>query len=107
MLSSQRKCLQHAIIQLKIALLASKNSFYDSTMIPLLYFPNEFLYAVFCPLFLPILAPIIAALKRLKREIIVTKTKKMIKIFYKINIYFYKFNAILYLLHFAKMVIHI
>ena len=44
------------------ALQLSKSAFFDPTMSPALYFPDEHLYAVYAPLFLPILVPIVSAL---------------------------------------------
>lgn len=47
---------------------SARKAFFDPTMVPLLYFPQEHLYAVYAPLFLPISIPIFVALaQRLKK----------------------------------------
>eukprot|EP00457_Paulinella_chromatophora_P003943 gb/GEZN01003953.1/.p1 GENE.gb/GEZN01003953.1/~~gb/GEZN01003953.1/.p1 ORF type:complete len:559 (+),score=98.16 gb/GEZN01003953.1/:197-1873(+) len=47
---------------------AAQKAFFDPSMLPLLYFPNEHLYAVYAPFFVPVLFPILAAWFRLLKS---------------------------------------
>lgn len=48
-------------------------AYYDSTMVPQLYFPDEHIYAVYLPLLLPVILPLLSGLKR---EYLRVKAKK-------------------------------
>ena len=54
------------------AVRAASQAFFHPDMLPALYFPDEHLYAVYLPLFLPITVPLLAALLKL----LATKKKK-------------------------------
>ena len=51
-------------------------AYYDSTMVPQLYFPEEHLYAVYLPLLAPIVLPLVGSLRREYRRL---KKKKELK----------------------------
>ena len=47
------------------AVRAASKAFFHPDMLPALYFPDEHLYAVYLPLFLPITVPLLAALVKM------------------------------------------
>ncbi len=51
----------------KDAYVTAESVFFDETMLSLLYFPDEHKYAVYLPLFLPILLPLVGSLKHILR----------------------------------------
>eukprot|EP00808_Paulinella_micropora_P013705 g4245.t1 len=53
---------------------AAQKAFFDPSMLPLLYFPDEHLYAVYAPFFVPVLFPILAAWVRLLKSLHAPKT---------------------------------
>jgi phosphatidylinositol glycan class S len=56
--------VQHA----KIAHQSAEKAFFDPSMLALLYFPGEQKYAIYIPLFLPIMIPVIFSLNSLKKH---------------------------------------
>jgi len=46
---------------------AARAALFDAGMVPLLYFPDEHAYAVYAPLFAPIIVPVLAALFKLAK----------------------------------------
>jgi hypothetical protein len=72
-LRQRQLCLQHlerndfaaAGSASQSASLAAHRAFFHHDMLPALYFPDEHLYAVYLPLFLPISVPLLAALLKL------------------------------------------
>jgi len=40
---------------------AADQAFFDASLLPLLYFPEEHIYAVFAPFFVPTVVPVLAA----------------------------------------------
>jgi phosphatidylinositol glycan class S len=46
------------------ALVCTERAFYDPSMLPALYFPDEHLYAVYSPFFLPVVLPLLVACKQ-------------------------------------------
>lgn len=51
-----------AMVQARGAQSAAERAFFHHSMLPLLYFPNEHLYAVYAPFFLPVCMPVFGAL---------------------------------------------
>lgn len=65
-----------AWVNAKEAYILSDSAFFDPTMLALLYFPDEHKYAIYMPLFVPILLPILSAIfKEFKRYRQVNKPK--------------------------------
>ena len=60
---SEKHCelgrLSHALESSKAALSASEKAFFDPSLLALLYFPEDQKYAIYIPLFLPVLIPVI------------------------------------------------
>ncbi|XP_037948214.1 GPI transamidase component PIG-S-like isoform X1 [Teleopsis dalmanni] len=54
----------------KIAFTSSEHAFFDSTLLAQLYFPDEQKYAIYIPLFLPIMVPVIASFSMLRKLIV-------------------------------------
>jgi phosphatidylinositol glycan class S len=54
-----------AVIEVRAADTASNRALSDPSLLGLLYFPDEHLYAVYSPFFAPVLIPILAALMSL------------------------------------------
>lgn len=50
--------LQNATHTAKAAFAASERAFYDPSMLALLYFPDDQKYAIYIPLFLPVMVPV-------------------------------------------------
>lgn len=59
----------------KIAFLHSEQAFSDPSLLSLLYFPEDQKYAVYIPLFLPIMIPVFMSLSTLRKWITVKKKK--------------------------------
>ncbi|XP_056634777.1 GPI transamidase component PIG-S isoform X2 [Diorhabda sublineata] len=59
----------------KIAFSHSERAFSDPSLLSLLYFPEDQKYAVYIPLFLPIMIPVIMSLSTLRKWIMVRKKK--------------------------------
>ena len=51
-----------ASVYARQAILAAESAFFDPTMVPLLYFPDEHKLAIFMPFFVPIAIPLLRAL---------------------------------------------
>ncbi|XP_058467309.1 GPI transamidase component PIG-S-like isoform X1 [Malaya genurostris] len=51
--------LADAAIQARLAYVSAERAFFDPSMLALLYFPSEQKYAIYIPLFLPIMIPVI------------------------------------------------
>lgn len=62
MVEIQRNEFEKAWVLSKEAYELSDSAFFDPTMLALLYFPDEHKYAVYMPLFVPILLPILSAI---------------------------------------------
>lgn len=60
---SRQQLFDEAHRHAKIAFDNSETIFFDPTMIPMLYFPEEHKYAIYLPLFLPIIFPILNGFK--------------------------------------------
>lgn len=61
----------------KEAYVLSDSAFFDPTMLALLYFPDEHKYAVYMPLFVPILLPILSAIFK---EFQLFKARRKVKV---------------------------
>ena len=60
----------------RAAIVSAHDAFYAESLLPSLYFPDEHLYAVYLPLFLPITMPVLGALlARLRRRTVVATDK--------------------------------
>ncbi|KAK9511635.1 hypothetical protein O3M35_000257 [Rhynocoris fuscipes] len=57
--------LKEALLHSKTAFRASEKAFSDPTLLALLYFPDDQKYAVYIPLFLPIMIPVLMSLKKI------------------------------------------
>lgn len=60
--------LKEAFEHAKQAYLASEHAFFDYTLLAQLYFPDEQKYAIYIPLFLPVLVPVLSSFKTLKKH---------------------------------------
>ncbi|KAL5283905.1 PIGS family protein [Megaselia abdita] len=60
--------LKEAFEYAKKAYLASEHAFFDYTLLAQLYFPDEQKYAIYIPLFLPVLVPVLSSIKTLKKH---------------------------------------
>jgi phosphatidylinositol glycan class S len=60
--------LDEAVTHAKIAHQSAEKAFFDPSMLALLYFPGEQKYAIYIPLFLPIMIPVIFSLNSLKKH---------------------------------------
>ncbi len=56
---------KEAMFVSKAAFVAAESVFYDPSMLPLLYFPEEHVYAVFAPFFVPVALHALFALRKL------------------------------------------
>ncbi|RHZ05594.1 hypothetical protein DYB26_004675 [Aphanomyces astaci] len=52
------------LVAVRHALLAVEEAYYDPTMVSQLYFPEDQIYFVFCPLLLPLLVPLLGGVVR-------------------------------------------
>lgn len=70
--SWQEASFTAAVQQSKTALEFATKAFFDPSMLPALYFPDEHLYAVYSPFFIPVVVPVLGALlvflKQLKNK---------------------------------------
>lgn len=60
--------LKDAFEYARKAYLASEHAFFDYTLLAQLYFPDEQKYAIYIPLFLPVLVPVLSSIKTLKKH---------------------------------------
>lgn len=60
--------LKEAFEYAKKAYLSSEHAFFDYTLLAQLYFPDEQKYAIYIPLFLPVLVPVLSSIKTLKNH---------------------------------------
>lgn len=60
--SWQEASFTAAVQQSKTALVFATKAFFDPSMLPALYFPDEHLYAVYSPFFIPVVVPVLGAL---------------------------------------------
>lgn len=60
--------LKEAFEYAKKAYLSSEHAFFDYTLLAQLYFPDEQKYAIYIPLFLPVLVPVLSSIKTLKKH---------------------------------------
>jgi len=67
---SQNGSYEEAITASSNAKVQAEKAFFDPTMLPLLYFPEEHLYAVYAPFFVPALVPVISATTKTLRPIL-------------------------------------
>ncbi|XP_018058285.1 PREDICTED: GPI transamidase component PIG-S [Atta colombica] len=63
----QRGDLKRSFILSKEAFIISEAAFSDPTLLALLYFPEDQKYAVYIPLFLPAMIPVLLSLKNIRR----------------------------------------
>ena len=59
--------LDEALVHAKLAHQNAERAFFDPSLLALLYFPGEQKYAIYIPLFLPIMIPVIFSLNSLKK----------------------------------------
>lgn len=59
------------------AFLQAEAAFTDPSLLSLLYFPDDQKYAVYIPLFLPVMIPVVMSLRNTKKWISVLQTKKL------------------------------
>jgi phosphatidylinositol glycan class S len=60
----------NAFLHSRRAIELAESAFFDPSMTAMLYFPDEHVYAVYLPLFLPAFVPVVLGmLKQLKRVI--------------------------------------
>jgi phosphatidylinositol glycan class S len=62
--------VEASVVLARRALHASTSAFFDPTMLPLLYFPQEFIYAVYFPFMMPLIMAMLSACKQQRQEII-------------------------------------
>jgi len=55
---------------------AAHSAFFDETMLPLLYFPDEHVYAVYLPYFAPIFMPVLSRVVQFLKSLRSSKTKR-------------------------------
>lgn len=60
--------LKEAFECAKKAYLSSEHAFFDYTLLAQLYFPDEQKYAIYIPLFLPVLVPVLSSIRTLKKH---------------------------------------
>lgn len=63
--------VEASVVLARRALHASTSAFFDPTMLPLLYFPQEFIYAVYFPFMTPLIMAMLSACKQQHKEEIV------------------------------------
>lgn len=61
--------LQEAFEESKNALKLADKAFYDHRMMGMLYFPDEHLYAIYAPLFVPLVFPLLLSIFKVLKEI--------------------------------------
>jgi phosphatidylinositol glycan class S len=70
---------REGMVASRAALGSAKQAFFHPSMLPLLYFPDEHVYAVYAPFFLPIIVPVLGALlayiKRIRKKSAKAKLK--------------------------------
>ncbi|XP_047097355.1 GPI transamidase component PIG-S [Schistocerca piceifrons] len=59
------------------AFLQAEAAFTDPSLLSLLYFPDDQKYAVYIPLFLPVMIPVVMSLRKMKTWISVLRTEKL------------------------------
>lgn len=59
------------------AFVASEQAFFDASLLAQLYFPDEQKYAIYIPLFLPVLAPVVMSFSTLSKILKNRNEKKM------------------------------
>ncbi|RHY32576.1 hypothetical protein DYB32_002440 [Aphanomyces invadans] len=62
--ASHPQPVQSKLLHVRRALLAVEEAYDDPTMVSQLYFPQDQIYFVFCPLLLPLLLPLVGGLVR-------------------------------------------
>lgn len=65
--------LQNATVTAKAAFAASERAFYDPSMLALLYFPDDQKYAIYIPLFLPVMVPVFFSIIEIYKGLFVKK----------------------------------
>lgn len=68
--------LQNATVTAKAAFAASERAFYDPSMLALLYFPDDQKYAIYIPLFLPVLVPVFFSIIEIYKGLVKKKEEK-------------------------------
>ncbi len=64
----RRDCLQRGVTLARAALEAAEQAFFDPSLLPQLYYPAEHWFAVFMPLILPSLVPVLRAVRNAMAE---------------------------------------
>lgn len=59
--------LKNAVRHARIAFIAAEKAFNDPSLLELLYFPEEQKYAIYIPLYLPIMIPVIFSLNSIRK----------------------------------------
>lgn len=67
--------LEQGFLASKKAFVAAEAAFSDPTLLALLYFPDDQKYAVYIPLFLPAMIPVLLSLKNIYRYYVTGKTR--------------------------------
>lgn len=60
--------LKLAVEKAKSAFLSSETAFFDSTLLELLYFPEDQKFAIYCPLFLPLVMTVVISMANLLKK---------------------------------------
>lgn len=64
----------------KTAFVASEHAFFDASLLAQLYFPDEQKYAIYIPLFLPIMVPVITSFTMIRKLLTKLRNAKKEKI---------------------------
>lgn len=70
-LAAKAALLEHRLLNAsalaKRAFVASERGFFDASLLAQLYFPDEQKYAIYIPLFLPVMVPVLSSFNMLRK----------------------------------------